>query len=85
MHRSDRLDVERETRAPHRLARVRRRAMTVARDLELGHGRALRRRERHLEMPARARWVDAHAGLDMLGERCGLQQSLTRDRSVRFR
>jgi hypothetical protein len=66
MHRSGRLDIEREAGPPDPLGRLDGVGATVAGNLELRHRRALRRRERDFEMPAwrgdvdpRIRRVDA--------------------------
>src|SRR5215472_1361788 len=53
MHGTGGLDVEREARAPDALGGFDFIAAAVARDLELRHRSALRRREWNLEIPAR--------------------------------
>ncbi len=83
MHRPHRLDIEREARAPDPRQRIGLRRARVAAHLELRNGRALRRRERHLETPALA-GVRA-LRLRLFGQRGGLQQRRARERAVGLR
>ena len=83
MNRTGRLDVERKPRPPHPLGGLDLLAAAVARNLELRHRRALRRRERNFEIPAR----HVHVGLrrrivDTVRQRRHLQQGLPRNGGV---
>ena len=83
MHGTGRLDVEREARLPGPLRRLDALAAAVARNLELRHRRALRRRERNFEIPARHGRIDAVARwVGTIRQRGHLQQRLPRDRSI---
>ena len=83
VNRTGRLDVERKPRPPHPLGRLDFLAAAVAGNLELRHRRALRRRERNFEIPAR----HIHVGLrrrsvDTVRQGRHLQQGLPRDGGI---
>ena len=62
MHRSGRLDVEREPRPPDSFCRLDFAAAAVARNFELRDRGPLQRRERNFEIPSRRSRIETRAG-----------------------
>ena len=80
MNRAGRLDVEREPRPPGALGRFDLVAAPVTRNLELRHGRALRRHKRNFEIPARHGRIEPRCRrVGLARQRGDLQQRLPRD------